>query len=54
MGRLKVIKGVNHLNAEVIRPILDMHEIFFHSLESMVTSLSDQRKSVSNIRCGFN
>lgn len=47
MGRLKVINGVNHLNAEHIRPILDMHEIFFHCLEAIVTFVSNQRISQS-------
>jgi len=45
MGRLKVINGVNLLNAEHIRPILDMHEIFFHCLEAIVTFVSNQRIS---------
>ena len=53
MGRLKVINGVNLLNAEYIRPILDMHEIFFHCLEAITTFLSNQRISVGNIRRGF-
>ena len=53
MGRLKVINGVNHLNAEHIRPILDMHEIFFHCLEAIVTFVSNQRISVGSIRCGL-
>lgn len=47
MGRLKVINGDNHLIAEHIRPILDMHEIFFHCLEAIVTFVSNQRTSQS-------
>lgn len=53
MGRLKVINGVNLLVAEHIRPILDMHEIFFHCLEAIVTFVSNQHISVGDIRCGF-
>lgn len=53
MGRLKVINGVNLLNAEHVRPVLDMHEIFFHCLEAIATFLSNQQISVGNIRCGF-
>jgi hypothetical protein len=50
MGRLKVFNGVNQLNAEQIRPVLDMHEPFFHCLEAIVAFVSNQRISVSNIR----
>jgi hypothetical protein len=54
MGWLKVINGVNLLNAEHIRPILDMHEIFFHCLEAIMTSVSNQGTPVGNIRCCLN
>lgn len=53
MGRLKVFNGVNQLNAEHIRPILDMHEPFFHCLEAIVAFASNQRIFVGNIRCGI-
>jgi hypothetical protein len=53
MGRLKVINGDNLLIAEHIRPILDMHEIFYHCLEAIVTFVSNQQISVGNIRRGF-
>ena len=48
MGRLKVVNGENLLIAEHIRPILDAHEIFFHSLEAIVIFVSNQQISVSN------
>lgn len=51
MGLLKVFNGVNQLNAEQIRPVLDMHELFFHFLEAIVAYVSNQRISVCNIRC---
>ena len=53
MGRLKVYNGVNQLNAEQIRPILDMHEPFFHFLEAIVAFVSNQRISVRNTRCSI-
>jgi hypothetical protein len=56
MGRLKVYNGVNQLNAEQIRPVLDMHEFFFHCLEAIVAFVSNPsipRVSVSNVRCGI-
>ena len=51
MGRLKVFNGVNQLNAEQIRPVLDMHEPFFHFLEAIMAIVSNQRIFVCNIRC---
>lgn len=56
MGRLKVYNGVNQLNAEQIRLVPDMHEVFFHCLEAIVAFVSNPsipRVSVSDIRCGI-
>ncbi|KAH9996787.1 hypothetical protein BJV77DRAFT_127865 [Russula vinacea] len=41
MGRLKVYNGVNQLNAEQIRLVPDMHEVFFHCLEAIVAFVSN-------------
>lgn len=52
MGRLKVYNGVNQLNAEQIRLVPDMHEVFFHCLEAIVAFVSNPsilRVSVSDI-----
>jgi hypothetical protein len=52
MGWLKVFNRTrNELKATHIRPVLDMHEPFFHYLEAMVVFTSNQRTgiSVSNI-----
>jgi len=46
MGWLKVFNGTrNELKATHIRPVLDMHEPFFHYLEAMVVFTSNQHIS---------
>lgn len=48
-GVLKVYNSVNELGLIHIRPILDMHEPFFHCLEAMVALVSStQRTSVGD------
>ncbi|KAI9509643.1 hypothetical protein F5148DRAFT_1186114 [Russula earlei] len=44
MGRLKNFNGKNQLIAVHIRPVLDMHEPFFHCLEAMVAFVSRQKR----------
>jgi hypothetical protein len=51
IGQLKGFNGINELMATHIRLVVDMHEPFFHCLEAMVVFLSNQRKSVGDIRC---
>ncbi|KAI0256803.1 hypothetical protein BJV78DRAFT_1278433 [Lactifluus subvellereus] len=49
-GMLKVYNGVNELGGMQIRPVLDMHEPFFHCLEAMVALVSStQRTSQSTL-----
>jgi len=47
VGRLDVYNNTTELRATHIRPVLDMHEPFFHLLEAMVALLSKQRTSPS-------
>ncbi|KAI0006131.1 hypothetical protein BJV74DRAFT_802339 [Russula compacta] len=46
-GRLRVFNSINELSAIQIRPVLDMHELFFHCLEAMVAFTSKQRVNQS-------
>jgi hypothetical protein len=41
IGQLTVYNGINKLEATHIRPVLDMHEPFFHYLEAMVALVSN-------------
>lgn len=45
-GRLKVFNSTNELNAIQIRPVLDMHEPFFHFLNAMAAFTYNQRMNV--------
>jgi hypothetical protein len=47
VGRLDAYNNNTELRAIRIRPILDMHEPFLHSLEAMVALMSKQRPSAS-------
>jgi len=49
VGRLDVFNNVTELRATHIRPVLDMHEPFFHLLEAMVALLSRERPSPPNL-----
>jgi len=46
MGRLRVFNGRNELKVMHIRPVLDVHEPFFHCLDAMVSFLSQQKQNV--------
>jgi hypothetical protein len=48
VGRLDVYNNTTELRVTHIRPVLDMHEPFFHLLDAMVASLSRQRVLVVN------
>lgn len=48
VGRLDIYNDTTELRATHIRPVLDMHEPFFHLLEAMVALLSKQRVLVDN------
>ncbi|KAI0306471.1 hypothetical protein B0F90DRAFT_756978 [Multifurca ochricompacta] len=47
VGRLSAYNGINELKATHIRPVLDMHEPFFHCLEAMVALIYKEKSSAS-------
>lgn len=47
VGWLDTFNNITELKAMHIRPVLDMHEPFYHLLEAMVASMSKQRPSAT-------
>jgi len=48
VGQLDAYNNITSLKAMHIRPVLDMHEPFFHFLEAMVALVSKQKVFVGN------
>lgn len=46
-GIVKAFGNKKYINANAIRPITDMHELYFHLMEAMFVTLAHQRGPVS-------